>query len=49
MTRHLHLVMAKSPRQHHRQHDSAAPSPASLDIYIAPRPSRLGITVVTMT
>jgi hypothetical protein len=32
MTRHLHHITVKSPQQHRRQHDSAAPSPARLAI-----------------
>jgi hypothetical protein len=58
MTQHLHLTTANvtlatlspmSPRQRHRQHDSAAPSSAWLDIYIALRPSRLGSTIASNT
>jgi hypothetical protein len=60
ITQHLHLTVAKSPRQHRLQHDSIstsrhdqvtllAPSSAWLDIYIISQPSCLGITVSSMT
>jgi hypothetical protein len=42
MTQHLHRATASSPRQHHRQHDSAALSPTWHNIYIASQPSLLG-------
>ncbi len=37
--KHLHRATVKSPRQRHRQHDSAALSPVWLGIYITSRPS----------
>jgi hypothetical protein len=49
MTRHLHCVVTKSPWQSCRQHDLAAPSPAWLDIYIVPWPSRPGSAITSMT
>jgi hypothetical protein len=49
MTRYLHCVVAKSPRQHRCQHDSIALSPAWLDICITPWPSRLGSAFASMT
>jgi hypothetical protein len=47
MTRHRHRTVAKSSRQHHRHHDSVAPSP--FDIDITSWPSRIGSAVASMT
>jgi hypothetical protein len=58
ITQHLHHAVAKSHRQCHRQHDSATPSPAWLDIYTTPSLldiyttpllAWLGSTVISMT
>jgi hypothetical protein len=35
MTQHLHWVTTNSPRQRHRQYDSAVPSLSCVSIYIA--------------
>jgi hypothetical protein len=47
MTRYLYHVTVKSPRQRHRQHDSATPSP--LGLYITPLPSRPDNAVASIT
>jgi hypothetical protein len=49
VTRHRYRAATKSLWQHHRQYDSAAPSPIVLSINITPRSSHPDSTISRMT